>query len=430
MRVDRLVVRNFRCFQERAFHFHPEFNVLIGDNGSGKTAILEALAVSAGSWFLGVRGQGSRHIRRPDVRLSAQKHGDETSFEEQYPVEICSEGMVSGESLDWRRTLMGPEGRTTYGDALGIKKLGSKADVQVRNGETVVLPVIAYYGTGRLWLQPRDTATKRLGGTKRELSRFEGYRDSIDDRVSSRELTRWMERQDRLAYQEKRESNLYRVVREVMSKFVEDATDVVFDNRRLEVIVFFENSEPQPFSHLSDGQRNMLALAGDLAMRMARLNPHLGQQTLQETPGIALIDELDLHLHPTWQRHVVQDLRNTFPKVQFITTSHSPFIVQTLGEGQLLSLDEVQPVPQFENLGLEEIAGGLMGVEHPEVSPRYLEMVEAAKSYLMTLEEAAMAPEDKLNDFKDRLAAHIAPFADNPAFQAILEMKRVAKLGG
>lgn len=88
-----------------------------------------------------------------------------------------------------------------------------------------------------------------------------------------------------------------------------------------------------------------------------------------------------------------------------------------------------QPTAQLGNMSLEEIAQGIMGVANPQVSRRYEEMTSAAKHYLETLEEAAKSPAEKLETFKERLAQTIAPYADNPAFQALLEMKRAARLG-
>ena len=149
---------------------------------------------------------------------------------------------------------------------------------------------------------------------------------------------------------------------------------------------------------------------------------------LQQTSGIVLIDEIDLHLHPTWQRMVLENLRTVFPNLQFIATTHSPFIVQTLRAGELVVL-EGQPVPQTNNLGIETISSGLMGVKRPEVSPAYSRQVTAAKDYLLTLEEAALAPEAKLEDYLDRLSQGIDEFADNPAYQAFLELKREGRLG-
>ena len=130
-----------------------------------------------------------------------------------------------------------------------------------------------------------------------------------------------------------------------------------------------------------------------------------------------------------WQRGVVEALRGVFPRLQFISTTHSPFIVQSLREDELINL-QGQSVPQLGNLSVEQIASGLMGVERPDVGQRYEQMVGAAKDYLITLEEAAEAPAEKLAEYENKLAAHVATYADNPAFQAFLELKHAAKLGG
>lgn len=428
MRIDHLRVRNFRCFAERTFQLSPSFNLLVGENASGKTAVLEALSVAMGSLFLGIRGVGERHLRREDARLQAFDHRGELTFDAAYPVEVDAGGEVAGERMSWKRTLATPTGRTTSIGAAAIKAAAARLDAGVRDGAPVTLPLAAYYGTGRLWLQPRDRSSTRAVRGKQELSRFEGYRDAIDPRCSPRDLTRWIERQDYAAYQERRESDLYRVVKRAIVAMVEHASDLRYDPRRRSVVLTFGDRDAQPFENLSDGQRNVLALTGDIAMRMARLNPHLGDAVLEETPGVVLIDEIDLHLHPTWQRHLVEDLRTLFPKVQFVATTHSPFIIQTMREGETIALDSRQPVPNPGKLGIEEIAEDLMGVENASTSPRYQEMHEAARRYLATVETAARASEPP-EAYAERLAADVAPYADNPAFQAFLEMNRIARLG-
>jgi predicted ATP-binding protein involved in virulence len=429
MRIDRLSVRSFRCFAERTFELTPSFNLLVGENATGKTAVLEALSVAIGSLFLGIRGYGERHLRHDDARLQLFQHGSEFTFDAAYPVEVEAAGEVDGKQIGWKRTLVTPTGRTTSYGASGIKDAARALDDAVRAGAAATLPIIAYYGTGRLWLQPRDRPARPTRSGKSELSRFEGYRDAIDPRCSPRDLVRWIERQDYAAYQERRESDLYRIVRGAMVKMVEHATELRFDAKRQEVVLLFDDRGAQPFENLSDGQRNVLALAGDIAMRMAKLNPHLGERALDETPGVVLIDEIDLHLHPTWQRHLVEDLRTLFPRVQFVASTHSPFIIQTMREGETIILDERQPVINPGKLGIEEIAEDLMGVENAAVSPRYQDMKEAAHAYMTTLDEAAADPAEPLEDYEERLAQQVAPFADNPAFQALLEMKRVARLG-
>ena len=88
---------------------------------------------------------------------------------------------------------------------------------------------------------------------------------------------------------------------------------------------------------LSDGYRNVIKIILDIAARMCILNPYLKEKALQETPGIVLIDEIDLSLHPTWQKRIIGILKQLFPKIQFICATHSPFIIQSLEEGELIT---------------------------------------------------------------------------------------------
>ena len=93
------------------------------------------------------------------------------------------------------------------------------------------------------------------------------------------------------------------------------------------------------FADLSDGYRMILTMVFDIVKQMITLNPHLGTETLEKTDGIVLIDKLDLSLHPNWQRIVAESLRRTFPLVQFIVTTHSPFVVQSLQAGEVIDLE-------------------------------------------------------------------------------------------
>ncbi|WP_291158289.1 AAA family ATPase [Gemmatimonas sp. UBA7669] len=433
MRIDLLRVENFKGFSQRELAFHPEFNLVIGENGTGKTSVLDALAVAAGSWFLGLRGYDSRHIRSEDVRLKGSEAEASVTWEQQFPCVVEAQGVALDQVLAWRRTVDGPGGRTTYREARDIKSLGEQTERAVREGEKVVLPLISYYGTGRLWDVPREQSKVRMpatGGSKTHRSRLEGYRNSVDPRLSVAALVNWIAQQSWLTFQQEgRETSTFAVVRDALVRNVQGARQLAFDARLGEAIIHFENGKKQPFMNLSDGQRCMLAVVGDMAQKAATLNPHLGERVLADTPGLVLIDELDLHLHPTWQRHVIEDLRTTFPRVQFICTTHSPFLIQSLRSGDELVMLDGQPTAQLADLSIEDIARGIQRVPDTSVSARYTEMKQVAKHYLETLEEAAKAPADKLADYKQRLAAGIAPYADNPAFQAFLEMKRAAKLG-
>jgi predicted ATP-binding protein involved in virulence len=107
------------------------------------------------------------------------------------------------------------------------------------------------------------------------------------------------------------------------------------------------------FQNMSHGQQIMLGLVGDLARRASTLNPHLADQVLKETPGIVIIDELDLHLHPNWQRRVVRDLKRTFPALQFIATTHSPQLIGEVEPEQIRLLTTTDVFTPAHSFGLD-----------------------------------------------------------------------------
>jgi predicted ATP-binding protein involved in virulence len=430
MQIDTIHVTNFKGFKDREFKFSPQFNLIIGANATGKTSILDALSIAIGSWLLGLRGYDTRHIWPHEVHLACNVFGDEYRFEPQYPTEVYATGTVLGQRAEWARGIHGKNKRTTTASASEIKDISLECQRKVQAGEAVTLPLVSYYGTQRLWQEPRE-AKKRINiqahEGKQKLSRLQGYKNSIDPRISVRDLTKWIAEKAWTSFQRKKEPTSFQVVREALISCLENATELSFDPARREIVINTIEHGVQPFSNLSDGQRNILALVGDIAEKAAILNPHLGDQVLQETPGVILIDELDLHLHPTWQRRIVEDLRRTFPKIQFIASTHSPFIIQTLKSDELISLD-TQPLNNLSNKGIEEISAGVMGVIAPQVSPEYQKMLTSAREYLAELDIAAKSPKARLEVYKRQLAEKIA-YADNPAFQAILEAERKAKLG-
>ncbi|MEG1748692.1 MAG: AAA family ATPase, partial [Tannerellaceae bacterium] len=100
--------------------------------------------------------------------------------------------------------------------------------------------------------------------------------------------------------------------------------------------------EKTPFHMLSDGVRTMLAMVMEIAFRCYILNPHLKEQASKETTGVVLIDEIDLHLHPAWQKKVLRDLRIAFPSIQFIVTTHAPLVLGSVKDGKIISIKDNQ----------------------------------------------------------------------------------------
>jgi predicted ATP-binding protein involved in virulence len=118
------------------------------------------------------------------------------------------------------------------------------------------------------------------------------------------------------------------------------------------------------YSILSDGQKAILTIVGDIARRAALLNPHLDNPAA-ETPGVVVIDEIDLHLHPRWQRRIMEDLRRVFPKIQFIATTHSPIIISAAKDAKVILLEEggSREVPQAYGMDVNWVVEAIQGAE-------------------------------------------------------------------
>ena len=119
-----------------------------------------------------------------------------------------------------------------------------------------------------------------------------------------------------------------------------------------ELDIYYDEGDKRmrmPLSQLSDGYKGTLSLIADIAYRMSLLNPDLMEKALTETPGLVMIDEVDLHLHPTWQERILEDLMTIFPRVQFIVTTHAPIVINSIRSDNLILLRDNQP----ESAGLE-----------------------------------------------------------------------------
>jgi len=215
-------------------------------------------------------------------------------------------------------------------------------------------------------------------------------------------------------------------VRQAIADCIEDCETVEVDPDFEGLQARFRDGRILPFRMLSDGYRNMLAMVADIAYRAAVLNPHLGKEAPKKISGIVLIDELDLHLHPKWQMNVVPQLKTAFPELQFIATSHSPFIIQSLRPGELVNLDD-NPTGEYASQPISDIIEFVQGIEKMKSrGSRWKDMYDAAKEYYRILENGKNVSQEEKDRLKRRLDELAAPFADDPAYAAFLAMERLA----
>lgn len=367
MRVDHLTIKNFNGFDVREFVFNPNFNLLVGDNATGKTSVLDALSIAIGSWFIGLRGYAvPPGISQQEVRVVAHPYGDVFTFEKQFPARIEARGFVMGKAISWARELNREGGRTKSLNAKAITDAASEAERKVRSGDEITLPLICTYGTERLWFEATHRKKVSLGLSKPMLpSRLDGYRDCFDFTIQESSLLEWIRAEVSAGQERRHETITYKVAKEAIIRCVEGARSLYYDERYKDLIVDIKQFGHQMFKNLSDGQRIVLTLVGDLVRRATTLNPHLADHVLEKTPGVVLVDELDLHLHPKWQRHIIHDLKSIFSSLQFIATTHSPQLVGEALPEEVVRLGGEEPTNPAQSFGMDSnwILKNVMGAD-------------------------------------------------------------------
>lgn len=154
MHIDQLTLKNFRNFESVDIPLNSKMNIVIGNNGSGKSSLLMGALTAASAFFLGIDYASPRSIKADDVRHVAHEVKKVYQQVAVYPVEVSCEGVVNGVACKWSRSLSGPKSNTTYGGASDLRNIASSLQKSASNEYSEdVLPLIAYYGTGRLWAQ-------------------------------------------------------------------------------------------------------------------------------------------------------------------------------------------------------------------------------------------------------------------------------------
>jgi len=372
LRLDRLVLTNFRCFASCDIAFHPRLTVLVAENTNGKTTLLDAASLALSVYVNALQPtEKLRTLQRMDVRLVRADTGGMIPC---LPSGFAADGIVADHSVHWASTL------ATYGaryrpSTRDLKQLKSAAH-SLRNDSTV-LPLVAFYGTGRLWGEHRLTEGRRTSVTA-VSERLQGYADCLTSSSSFKGVSAWYEHRFKEtaspAYKESLATNLalLTAVREAARIVLEPTgwSDLDWDSESRDLVANHVQNGRLPLSSLSDGVRNMLALVADVARRCASLNPQLGADAARDTSGVLMIDEVDMHLHPRWQQLVMELLCKAFPALQIIATTHSPHVLSTVDKASIRVIRIVDghaiiETPLLQTRGVEsaDVLASVMGVD-------------------------------------------------------------------
>lgn len=423
MKIDKLYLKNFRNIEEAHYEFPTNFTVIIGMNGAGKSTILHALRVAAGAYLMGVPTSQVKnlHISKDEVRMTNNK------FELlHHPVIIEAAGGFPEKSTPviWRRRILKEGGSNTSSikDVGAIRNLSAKkyAKMKEEGTDELDLPLIAYFGTNRVFGTARKKNKPRTG---RKIFK-EGYHDWLNMRSSTYQYTNWLSTYDALVKNGKE----YAESKEIFFQTIKTAcpyvidVDFIIDRLWLRTKMNDRISDLLPLALKSDGIVTFVEMVAELAYRCIVLNGYLKEKAILESRGVVLIDEMDLHLHPKWQEHVVNDLKTAFPQMQFIVTTHSPVIVQSLETEELINLND-DTLSGLEDdpfkYSLEEVISSEMGLDQERRSQKFLEMQAAAAEFFDLVQDETN--EEKITLAQEKLEQLQLRYHNEPAYVALLK---------
>ena len=339
MYLKKVNIENFRAISNIEFHFKPGVNLLIGDNGAGKTSVLEAISVGLAGYLIGITGVSIRGIQQTDVRMTTARLADASSaISYNTPVSIECDANISGVHFNWIRSRLdqSSESRT---------RIENREIVHYAKGLSNVLdstlPLLRYFGTSRISQPKREDSGSSL---KKKLNdRRCGYIGCLDDALDDKAIRAWCLKMEMEAFHRNSQIQEYEAFKKIVASVMKSMSELdyypeVFYSRQVEDIVYSDGSQVLPISYLSAGYQSILWIAMDMAYRFAIMNPH--HDNFHTIPGIVLIDELDMHLHPKWRWNATKALEENFPNIQFIIATHSPILISSCKNEHLIHIDD------------------------------------------------------------------------------------------
>ena len=324
-----LRLEQYRCFKALDLDLEPDLTVLFAENGGGKTAVLTALAVGLTPFQSGTPRGLKLDARRDPRQVTLDERGRR---EPAGPCTLAWTADIGTEAkVPWSSTA-NPASNRRSADHRPV--LDAMEKVRVPGARW---PLFAFYGVDRMG---RGKASTKPAPTKPD--RWEGYAGCLDATQDDSALLTWLLEEilaDTVRRQEgEPERFLASAVMDTLPKATPGVERAWYDPRERSPVVRFETGEVAPWQELSDGFHIYLAMVADIARRAVMLNEQDGGEAPDLVEGVVLIDEIDLHLHPRWQRVVLDGLRKIFPQLQFIVTTHSPQVLSSAENRQVRHL--------------------------------------------------------------------------------------------
>ncbi len=403
MHLTQLQLQQFRGLSAVTVNLHPQLTVFAGINGAGKSALLDSCAILL-SWLIARvrsdKGSG-RAIREIDIYNQAKYTVLQT--------ELCHKHV----NVAWQLVKTRKGVATVKSSQL--KALSAYAQQLQQQLEQQSLPVFAYYPVNRAVLDIPLRIRQ-----KHEENLLSAWEDALTSAANFRSFFEWFRQREDLDNEQFRlhgnesyqPDQQLAAAQRALSELLPEFSQFSVRRQPLRMVVQKQGQEVR-VDQLSDGEKILIALVGDLARRLAIANPALNDPL--QGQGIVLIDEIDLHLHPAWQRRVVPQLLRVFPNCQFLISTHSPQVLSEIAAPHIRLLQQttehglhiVTPT-QAKGLSSNDVLDELMLSENTPLLSRNAETQAALDELFqdIALEKWADA-QTKLETLKQQLAGDI-----------------------
>ncbi len=334
MKIDRLVLSDFRGVHNLNLELKGGSTVLFGINGAGKSTVLAAINLLYATIINRIVNQ--RFKQTMSLELTDIKAGKASA-------KIAADFIFDNQSgrFSFSRRITHMNKRFMSGESLNKlisyyeKLYVGEAEIDEDNNlllskDDFNLPIFANYGVNRLVLKTPLRIRK-----SQSYGQYSAFEKAIENQIAFGKLFEWSMEQEMDEMQKQKQDPAYQnralnAVKKAMLAMLDDCEDIhILANPYSMKIT--KSGDVLDILQLSDGEKCTLALFGDIARRLAIANPSL--ENPLEGEGVVLIDELELHMHTLWQRKVIGVLSETFPNIQFIITTHSPQVLGEIGTG-------------------------------------------------------------------------------------------------
>ena len=381
IKIKKVSVENFRGFGNLELEFQPDLTVLIGENGAGKTTLLDGIA---NLLMVFERKMRSKRIDLKNIFNTLDIKNGQFDLSSQIEIALNDDIRLKWQLFVTKESYQKPQ-LSHYNDSKFFKKLVTTINEKQRSKQPVNIPLVVYYPTSNA---PIDFIDFKNAPQNLSVDIFNAYNEALNHKKSFHFIPffnwyRWQENIERQTGQNK----ILDAVRDAIYNLLSDENNQ-FDQLSINWLndpngemIIYKDEISLNINQLSSGEKTLLALVADLARRLAIANPHRDNPLMGN--GVVLIDEIDLHWHPRWQRTVIPRLQKTFPNCQFIITTHSPLVLSHIKPENIIILNDFKALQNTQHtLGRDtnSILSDIMGT-----SARPIDMQQRIDELMKTI---------------------------------------------